>query len=294
MKKTKKYIMIIICLLLLVAISLTALFFLEGGRKNDAPETVEPEPEKEVVLTPEQILWNKNHDINPDYVGELVFESGLVNQPFVQARTVYDENGDLRTFYTQDGRLVDSALGYTGNDVYIWTNWKTGEYDYNTEGGSVFMDCRSELDDQNIIIYGHHFSEHNDINREKAFTPLEKLLVEENYKENSKAYLILEDEKREYELWSVYEYDVTDFDDYEKAQYYRSSYNYDYYNNEYNDDYYSAYIEYIEKTREYDTDVKLTPEDNTLTLQTCISGFTGVKYEILVFRLTNTEKWLND
>ena len=62
------------------------------------------------------------------------------------------------------------------------------EYDYDNKGGSIFMDYRNVLSDQNLIIYGHYFSTlyDKDVDRVKAFTPLEKLLDESNYKKNSK------------------------------------------------------------------------------------------------------------
>ena len=54
---------------------------------------------------------------------------------------------------------------------------------------------------------------------------------------------------------------------------------------------FSGYIEMLEKVRLYDTGVELTPEDKTLTLQTCVSGYTGQIYEILVLKLLDTETY---
>ena len=71
-------------------------------------------------------MWLKNEGINPDYVGQIIFDSGLIDLPFVQAKDVYKEDGSLYTFYTKDGQLVEDPTGFSGNDVYIWTNWKTG------------------------------------------------------------------------------------------------------------------------------------------------------------------------
>ena len=115
----------------------------------------------------------------------------------------------MYSFYTEDGKLVTDATGYTGNDVYIWTYWKTGEYDYNDNGGSTFMDYRNNLADQNLIVYGHHFSVWNDETRTKAFTPLEQLLEQENYQKNRYVTLVLENEIRKYEIACVYEFDAT-------------------------------------------------------------------------------------
>lgn len=233
-------------------------------------------------------LWDDNHKINSDYVGDLFFDSGLINVSFVQAKSVYKENGDMYTFYTEDGRLVTNPAGYTGNDVYIWTYWKTGEYDYNDNGGSVFMDYRNNIDDQNVIIYGHHFSVWNDETRKKAFTPLEQLMEKKNYNANQTVTMILENEIRKYELVYVYEFDARQDKFFNDFQYWRTDYNYDDYSGTRDSEYYANYIKAIESEKLYDTGKKLTTNDKTLTLQTCISGYTGELFEILVFRLAET------
>ena len=125
--------------------------------------------------------WLRNKAINHDYIGNIIFDSGLIDLPIVQATDVYDRNGNLYTFYTEEGQLVEDVEDYTGNDVYIWTNWKTREYDPYGDGGSVFMDFRNNLKDQNLIIYGHHFARDFDPSGSKQFTPLDALPEEENY-----------------------------------------------------------------------------------------------------------------
>ncbi len=290
MKKTRVYIIITVILLVLSGIGVGVLLNLQPKEKIEVPE--ETVVENKVELTEEQKLWKSNHDINKDYVGQIIIDSGLINVPFVQARSVYKDNGEPYVFYDESGNLVKDVDYYNGNDVYIWTNWKTGKYDYNDEGGSTFMDYRNELIDQNLIIYGHHFSVWNDETRSKAFTPLEKLLEEENYKGNEKLSLILEKEKRTYELWAVYEFNFNDGNDLENLQYWRTNYAFDDFSNVYDENYPERYIETVEAKRLYDTGVHLEKSDETLTLQTCISGYTGVKYEIIVFRLCDTEKWL--
>ena len=88
-------------------------------------------------------LYDENKQINEDYVGELVFDSGLISESFVQAKSCFRRDGQMYRFYNEDGSLVSNPAGYNGNDVYVWTYWKTGEYDYNDHGGSVFMDYRN-------------------------------------------------------------------------------------------------------------------------------------------------------
>ena len=298
MNKTIKKLLIVI-LILQVAVTGALVFLLihnnvsKGSTviETDTEETIEEDNDPFEENYGDKIaLWKENKAINSDYVGEIYFTSLLIDDSFVQAKDVYDQNGELYRFYNEDGTLVNDPSGYNGNDVYIWTYWKSGEYDYNDHGGSVFMDYRNDLSDQNLIIYGHHFSVWNDEERIKAFTPLEKLMEEENYAGNETLQIVLEDEVRTYELWAVYLYDVNDADDQEKAQYWRIEYNYDDFSGVRDDSYYQTYIDYVESKRLYDTGVSLDTTDKTLTLQTCISGHAGELFEIVVFRLINVER----
>ena len=155
-------------------------------------------------------MWLSNKEINEDYVGQIIFDSGLIDLPFVQAKSTIREDGEPYRFYTADGALVEDPYAYNGNDVYIWTSWKTGEYDRYEEGGSVFMDYRNYLKDQNIILYGHHFVGDWDPEGKKQFTPLDVLLNEENYEENKSLRLILDNEIRSYIVTHVFTIDIED------------------------------------------------------------------------------------
>ncbi|MBQ9425254.1 MAG: class B sortase [Erysipelotrichaceae bacterium] len=257
------------------------------GRNQKTPQetVVEEADELEALKKEYRQIYDENKAINEDYVGEIIFDSGLIRVSFVQAKSCYKEDGELYQFYTEDGKLVTDASDYTGNDVYIWTYWKTGEYDYNDNGGSTFMDYRNNLADQNLIVYGHHFSVWNDETRSKAFTPLEQLLEEENYPDNRYVTLVLQNEIRKYEIVSVYEFNATREEDFTDLQYWRTNYNYDDYDgNAYDPDYYRNYIANIRKAQLYDTGIALSEEDQTLTLQTCIGGHAGELFEIVVLK----------
>lgn len=286
-KSTRLSTIVIIVLVALLAGSWTYIW-IRDRKTPEKPDNDPTEVIEEPVVDPELLklkwLWEQNKQINEDYVGELFFDSDLINVSFVQAKDVYKPNGELYEFYTQGGSVVKDPTGYTGNDVYIWKYWKTGAYDYNDNGGSVFLDYRNELSDQNLIIYGHHFSVWNDETRTKAFTPLERLLNEEEYEANRYATMVLGNEIRKYELVCVYEFDATVDRFYDDFQYWRTEYNYDDYLGYYDDDYYQKYINAISSQQLYPTAAKLTTADKTLTLQTCISGHTGELFEIVVLK----------
>ena len=224
------------------------------------------EPEKSTMPSELKDEWLTNKAINPDFVGSIKFDSGLIDLPFVQAKDVYDRNGKPYTFYTEEGQLVENVDEYTGNDVYIWTNWKTGEYDHDNEGGSVFMDFRNNLKDQNLIIYGHHFARDWDPSGSKQFTPLDALLEEENYETNKTFSLILDNEKRDYLITNVFTIEIDN--DYE-LNIMRRNMNEDYSGNP-DPDFFKGFIEFIDKVNKYQISEKLSPVDNIVTLVTCM------------------------
>lgn len=257
-----------------VAVFVLILFIGESALLNRNKNDVTEEPAEVVVEdnTPEPMPaelkneWLANKAINPDFVGSIKFDSGLIDLPFVQAKDVYDRNGKPYTFYTEDGALVEDVDEYTGNDVYIWTNWKTGEYDRYGEGGSVFMDYRNNLADQNIIIYGHHFARDWDPSGSRQFTPLDALLEEVNYEANRTLKLILNNEIREYVITNVFTIDIEN--DYE-LNILRRNMNEDYSGNA-DPGFFNEFIRYIDGINRYPIGEKLNEGDSILTLVTCM------------------------
>lgn len=286
MKKKKRAIIVLGFLVAIFSILLYVLIRFDiFTKKDEIPEVEEVVEVIEKEDNPNTLLrkrWEENKKINPDYVGEIIFDSGIIDLPFVQADDVYDDSGNLYQFYDIDGNVIydiDAGCdGYscTGNDVYLWTYWKTMEYDKFDNGGSIFMDYRNSLYDENIIVYGHHFSVEYNPERNKAFTCLENFVNEEYYEENKNLSLVLDGEIRKYVIASVYRCDITD----ENAEYYRTSYNYDI--DGYEDPgYKESYFDHIDEIEYYDTGVELNSDDYTLTLQTCFSGEPNYR-EILV------------
>lgn len=223
-------------------------------------------------------VWLENKSINPDYVGQIIFDSGLIDLPFVQTKDVYDENGNTYVFYTAEGDLVTNVDEYTGNDVYIWKNWKTGAYDRYEEGGSIFMDYRNSVDDWNLIIYGHHFARDFDPSGLKQFTPLDLLLKEENYEKNSLLKLILDNEIRTYEIYAVV---ILDARNEEQLELVKTDLDYDL---EFQD-----YVDLIAELSLYDTGKQIQENDNLLTLITCIEHQPELRQAVICRELSRKE-----
>jgi len=139
----------------------------------------------------------KEHDyatcksLNSDFIGELKFESGLVDQNVVQS---------------------------TDNDKYLNLSWDLKK---DTQG-AAFLDYRNNLTDQNLIIYGHYVY----YDATKMFTPLEQLRDQKNYEANKYIDLLLADnETRRYQITDVFDYVM----DNESMEYYFTQYGADYF-----------------------------------------------------------------
>ena len=265
----KSHFRLIISALTLLVL-LTAIFLAFSGffRKSEpaANETVIEELKSNLMDPELRSMWLNNRQISEDYVGQIVFDSGLIDLPFVQAKDVYKTDGYLYSFYDEEGNLVEDPGSHTGNDVYIWTDWKTGEYGLNGDGGSVFMDYRNYLKDQNIILYGHHFARDYDPSGSKQFTPLDVLLTEENYEENKYLKLILDNEIRSYVVTNVFTINI---DDEYESQIIRTDMNEDFSGNR-EPRFFREFIEYMKKISRYDTGESLSDGDRILTLITCL------------------------
>ena len=210
--------------------------------------------------------WEENRAINSDYIGNIVFDSGLLDLVIVQADDVYNDNGELYEFYSQDGRRIEDPIGFSGNEVYIWSSWKNHEYDGLGSDGAVFMDYRNSLSDQNLILYGHHIARDYDPLGGREFTPLDLLLEEENYEENKTLKLILDKEIRKYLVSCVFTINANDKKEIEII---RTDLKRDLQGND-DPDFLKRYLENMKESFSYDTQVSLSNEDRILTLVTCI------------------------
>lgn len=214
-----------------------------------------------------EAMWKENKEINDDYVGQIIFDSGLINVPFVQ--------------------------GFT-NDTYLRTDWKTMQYDIE---GTVFMDYLNRLDDRNITIYGHYVYPKYDPERNHMFTPLEKLIEKDNYNENKHLIIAFEDGIREYDVAAVYfcrlskdaqgEYAYTE----DALQYYWRNINVDmtddfnYDNLSISENYFKTYKQAVTDSQFYSTGVNYGTGNKYVTLQTCVQDRDDLR-EIIICKET--------
>jgi len=246
-KNIKGIIIAAVCMVAVIGALVTIYFTTKSfSNSGSQQETIkESEEIKDQTSTDFKELWKTNKAINDDYVGQLVFESGLINQPVVQG---------------------------INNEVYFRTNWKDMSHD---EEGTVFMDYRNEPDDQNTIIYGHYVYPSYETDTlglkeakgDRMFTPLAKLTDKANYESNKYIDLYLENEVIRYEVAVVYHCPLDPETDYVAPveNMYYSITNYD-------EEYFETYKKAIYENAFYDTGVDISYSDKLLTLQTCVEN----------------------
>lgn len=250
---TKKLLITTLILLLLVPLSLWLLFesTIQSKKPNDdinevteVIDVVEEiiELEEEPLFTKEQ--YQEYKTINNDYIGQIIFESGIINEP-----------------------VVYSSI----NSYYLRRNINK---EYSIQG-TIYLDDRNTLNNQNLIIYGHYtepgFTNYKEYIEgvRPMFSNLDLLLDKENYEENKTIYLFLEDEVREYVVASVYYCPL--YKD-EEGKYTYVTDGYDFYYTNYSFDEFDTYSSTIKSNQRYNTDVKFNNYDKFLTLQTCVNG----------------------
>ena len=262
-KKFKK--IIISEVLALVLLSICCFVLVNKYKDNEIVDdsTVEEETE---IISKEDVAYIEEYDeynAHEGFKGIIKFDSALIDLPFVQG--------------------VD-------NDFYLRRNWLTNEY---SELGSIFMDYECSLDSKNIVLYGHYVYSSYEVldddgnkldNSKLMFTPLSKLIDENNYEANKYVSLVLEDEVRTYEVVSVFYCNlVKDGEDYYPEDYM------EYYLSEFTDEYFDKYKEKIKSLEFYDTGVDFSNSDNLLTLQTCVENREDLR-EIVLCKEVSSRK----
>ncbi len=159
----KRYIVLLIIFLILMIASIISLLI--WNKYNNKNKEIVKKEEK-FLIKEEEETYQLDKEIkkdNKNTVGWLIVEGTNINYPVVQ---------------------------YTDNSYYLNHDFNN---EYNTAGW-IFMDYRNNLEDQNIVIYGHHRIDGS------MFGSIDSLFN----KENHKILFITEEGTNEYEIFSVY------------------------------------------------------------------------------------------
>lgn len=169
---------------------------------------------------------------NSDFAGWLVFDSGLIDLPFVKA---------------------------PNNEVYLNQSFVKQPSIH----GTVFLDAFQQLNGNNLTLYGHYVYNSPQL----MFSPLEKLLRQEEYAANRELHLFLEDEVRHYEVVAVVEYKISDYPVYALGQLLPEDF--------------ATYKKYIAEHRVYPTGKEIELNDRLLTLQTCVRNNDAARWLVV-------------
>ncbi len=183
--------------------------------------------------------FNKLKDVNSDFKGWIVFENGLLDLPFVK---------------------------YSDNSYYLNKNFKK-EY---SSHGTVFQDMNQSLESQNITLYGHYVYNNTNL----MFSPLTKLTDKENYEDNKKFSLMLENSIRHYEVMAIFKYSEEDEAIYQIGNFDENTFR--------------IYKDYIDAHQLYDTGIEINMEDKLISLQTCVRNEESTRW-VVVGKLISEE-----
>ena len=177
----KKILRIIAILLILVMITSLINLFSWYKENNKVKKIVSTVSEYLVVEDEVYRVDEEIKEVNEDIVGWLKVDNTKIDYPVVK-----------------------------GNDNKYYLNH---DLDKNkNSAGWIFMDYKNNLDDQNIVIYGHHRRDGS------MFGSIDKL-----YKSGGKITLVVGDETRIYQIFSIYEttsndyFSITNFDNIDEA-----------------------------------------------------------------------------
>ncbi len=213
-------------LLILLLIPLT--FFVFLNYNNTAKVNKDNTIVKEAIKEPEnstQLLKEKYN--NNDIVGSISIEGMDINE---------------------------AVLQYTDNDYYL-THDNYGNYD---KYGSVYLDYRCNKESKKLLIFGHNY-----YNSSTPFSKLENYYDESYYRQNEYINLIIENEKRTYQIFSVY-IETKDFT---------------YMNLKIDENRYNEDLVKYKNNSFYETGVNVSKDDEILILQTCSNNRAYKKYK---------------
>ncbi len=140
-------------------------------------KVVQTEAPKDEKWHPTSETFSQMKDINPDYVGWLLFDSELISEPILQG---------------------ESDTTYLRTDIY-------GNYDI---WGSVFMDSQNTPEDANLLILGHAWTENKQDTTK--FSPLQNMTEQAFYDANASFKIYYADHVDSYQIVSCFIGDTAD------------------------------------------------------------------------------------
>ena len=167
----------------------------------------------------------------------------------IDFNSLKEKNSDTIAWIKVNGTDIEYPVVKTSNNEYYLNH--SFDKSYNT-GGWIFIDYKNKCDntDKNMIIYGHNRRDGS------LFGKLKNILTDEwqNNHDNFIIPFITENEKLEYQVFSIYRI--------EKEDYYITT-------NFSTDKEFKDFIDKIKSRSIKDFGIDVTSDDNILTLSTC-------------------------
>lgn len=176
--------------------------------------------------------WDSLYAANNDFVGYLSFPDEYVSEPVVKG--VENEGYLYRSF---DG---------------TWS-----------EFGTLYIDADNDLDDTNVVIYGHHVVGYGF--EDMKFGPIAALVEQDAYDQHHEFTVWWQDKAAKYVITNVFYYDV------------EQDTKFDYKQLEFTESEFRDFKEFIDSKNEIVSDESLEYGDRFVTLQTCRDLWSSVR-----------------
>ena len=196
-------------------------------------------PGRRIILEPNQAISS-----------ETIIKSTKVKE----LREKYQNNDIVGNIHIE-GTNIDEAILQSSDNEYYLTHDNYGNYD---KYGSVFLDYRCHQDSKKLLIFGHSSTRIN-----TPFNNLENYYQKEYYEEYPNITLVIGEEMRIYQIFSVY-VETSDFT---------------YMNLNLTDEEYITDLKKYKNNSLYETGVSIYPTDDILILQTCSNHPNYQKYK---------------
>ncbi|MBQ9106381.1 MAG: competence/damage-inducible protein A [Clostridia bacterium] len=238
----RKSILLLAAVALIVCLVILAVYF-TGTAKNAMVENDIKE------------LYGNGDSVDLEAIG---FPSGANATDFA---ALYAENKDTVGWIKVSNTKVDNVVVKgENNDYYL----KHTFYKKYNDHGTVFMDYRCNFDlynrSQNLVIYGHH------MNDGSMFASLKNLRSLKNFKKSNLVYFNNLYSNDTYEIFAV----IITNDDSADDDGYRFEYNKVYFSSDAD---FNDHIARLKERSIYETGIEVTPDDELITLVTCIYDF---------------------
>ena len=202
-------------------------------------------------------IWYKNNESNKKIIKETlktvkINDDTKTKQKYeVDFKELKNKNSDTVAWLKVENTNIEFPIVKANDNSYYLSHNFNKEYN---KAGWIFADYKNKFDttDKNIVIYGHNMRDNS------MFGSLKDVIKKEWYNNESNKYitLITEEEYHIYEVFSVYQI--------EKEDYYIKT---NFKNNEFEE-----FINTIKERSKKDFNVKVTKDDNILTLSTCANN----------------------